>query len=341
MPHKSKILFILKDRILYGQSRLCSYGLVNACTFVANALNQNGIEAKIVTVPDNNSIDREVFQYKPTHVIIEALWVVPEKFKILAKLHPYVHWIIRLHSAIPFLAIEGNAIEWINQYLELQKSGIKISVACNKVENVKEFNLLYSGISYLPNIYYPLEEVIPHNKTDHEYINIGCFGALRPLKNTLQQAIWALEFVKKHNKKLNFHINHSQHESSTTDPIYRNLNSLFNSLPEHKLTNHHWVSHSEFLKIVNQMDLGMQLSYTETFNIVAADFVYCNVPIIVSEEIDWLFPMYRAEPSNPRQVLDRMEFAYKGREHNKQRINLDYLKNYNEKAAQVWLEYFK
>jgi hypothetical protein len=40
-------------------------------------------ESNIVVVLDNNEIDKYVTKYKPTHVIIEALWVVPTKFHIL------------------------------------------------------------------------------------------------------------------------------------------------------------------------------------------------------------------------------------------------------------------
>ena len=34
-------------------------------------------------VVDNNGIDKEITEYKPTHVFIEGLWVVPEKFDVL------------------------------------------------------------------------------------------------------------------------------------------------------------------------------------------------------------------------------------------------------------------
>ena len=67
-----RILFILK-RHNYGPS----YGLLNSCGYISEALRRNGIESKSVEVTDNNDIDREVSQYQPTHVIIEALWVVP------------------------------------------------------------------------------------------------------------------------------------------------------------------------------------------------------------------------------------------------------------------------
>src|SRR6516165_3286534 len=103
MHHKPRILFILKHRGFgaYGcwnysdNGGHLSSGLYNSVRFVVDMLNDNDIEAKMVDVIDNNCIDREVTKFKPTHVIIEAFWVVPEKFDILRPLHPKVKWIVR------------------------------------------------------------------------------------------------------------------------------------------------------------------------------------------------------------------------------------------------------
>ena len=97
MNTKIKVLFICKKKKSSGPgpyTQVISSGLLNSATFVNNMLVANGIESKIVEVQDNNDIDREVHSYKPTHVIIEALWVVPSKFEVLTKLHPDVELFI-------------------------------------------------------------------------------------------------------------------------------------------------------------------------------------------------------------------------------------------------------
>ena len=73
----------------------------------------NHIVASFVQVVDNNDIDREIVKFQPTVVIIEAFWVVPDKFDILKILHPKVVLVVRNHSEIPFLANEGVAFEWL------------------------------------------------------------------------------------------------------------------------------------------------------------------------------------------------------------------------------------
>ena len=120
-----KVLFILKRRSDYNaiehSNIKLSTGLYNSAEYMNTMLNESGIESHIVVVVDNNCIDREVTKYNPTHVVIEALWVVPDKFEVLHKLHPKVNWIIRLHSEIPFIANEGMAIDWLFKYNELRK----------------------------------------------------------------------------------------------------------------------------------------------------------------------------------------------------------------------------
>lgn len=52
----------------------------------------------------------------------------------------------------------------------------------------------------------------------------------------------------------------------------------------------------------------MQVSYTETFNIVTADCIASHVPVVISEQIDWL-NCRKADPnyeSNMTKVLGYM-----------------------------------
>jgi hypothetical protein len=77
----TRLLFILKKRgDFYGSGTGLSSGLVNSAQFIVDMLMNHGVDAYLAVVEDNNSIDRWVSSVHPTHVIIEAFWVVPEKF---------------------------------------------------------------------------------------------------------------------------------------------------------------------------------------------------------------------------------------------------------------------
>ncbi len=156
------------------------------------------------------------------------------------------------------------------------------------------------------------------------------------MKNHLNQALAAIAFGNEMGLKVYFHINSDRAEDGG-DPVLKNLVYAFKGT-QHKLIYHAWMEHEEFICIVNKMDLGMQVSLSETFNIVAADFVWNNIPIVGSDEIDWLDRKYRADPHDIESIIDKLRFAYKGKQHDIQKINKELLDKYNKKAIKIWLD---
>jgi hypothetical protein len=335
-----KILFVLKKRRLYNMpsAKTLHSGLFNSATFVNDMLNQSGVESYLVQVDDNNAIDREVLKYKPTHVIVEALWVIPEKFDVLHKLHPKITWIIRLHSEMPFIANEGMAIDWIYIYDKMAKRN-KILIAPNTTKMYNDLKKVgVNNLIFLPN-YYPVSDGKKEKFIDKDHVDIGCFGAIRPMKNQLIQAVAAIEFGNKITKPVNFHINSERIEKG--DSALRNIRALFENQEVHRLIEHPWYSHEDFTELIRRMDLGLQVSLNETFNIVAADFVSNNIPIIGSNEINWLSCFYKANPTSTDDIVKKMKFAYKFRKLNVQILNKMGLAGSGEWAKNKWLEYFE
>jgi len=331
-----KILFICKQRNdKYG----VSFGLINSCHFVCNALKKHGIEAKTVQVVDNNSIDREVTLFRPTHVFIEALWVVPDKFHVLIPLHPTVKWFIRLHSRIPFLSNEGIAIEWLRRYhkeIQLVYPG-KFFISANNIDIQHSLSNAFGiDVKYYPNIYCPPDYPkvhVPYNAKT--FIDIGCFGAIRPMKNHTYQALAAISFGNAINKKIRFHVNSNRIEQKG-EPTLKNLEKSFEG-SRHQLIGHDWTDHKKFIGLVRSMDLGMQVSFSESFNIVAADFVDNDIPIVGSPEINWLSPLYQADPNDMQSIIETLAIAYYGRYINLQWLNKWGLKRYNKRSTNIWL----
>ena len=109
-------LFICKENYSYGSEKVTFHGLLNSSDFISRFLNEKGIKSKTEMVKDSNDIDSIVTIHNPSAVVIEALWVTPEKMQELVSLHPNRLWIIRVHSKSMFLAEEGIAINWIKSY---------------------------------------------------------------------------------------------------------------------------------------------------------------------------------------------------------------------------------
>jgi hypothetical protein len=333
---KKRILFIVKKRTLpnydtCNTGKTVSTGLLTSAGFVVDLVSAFS-SAEIVEVNDNNDIDREVTRFKPDIVLIEALWVVPEKISILQKLHPNVQWVVRLHSDTPFLANEGIAFQWLSEYVKI---GVKIAVNSSRIK--KELSYIFNNteILYLPN-YYNLKSQCPvvHRKKSST-INIGCFGAIRPMKNQLLQAIAAIKFANEHNFRLKFHIN-SNHLETKGDPVLKNLRNLFAVDKTHQLIEHSWLTHSEFKRVVETMDICMQVSLSETYNIVTADAVSAGIPVVVSKEISWVDERAQANSTSCDDILNCLEFVYKGMKKNQYLVNFKNLQSLNSISEKQW-----
>jgi hypothetical protein len=107
------------------------------------------------------------------------------------------------------------------------------------------------------------------------------------MKNQLLQAFAALEFARRKGKKLRFHINSTRIEANGGN-VMSNLMQFFMQLNDAELIPHQWIQPEDLPNVLSKLDLGLQISMTETFNIVTADYVSSGIPVIVSKEIDWI-----------------------------------------------------
>jgi hypothetical protein len=366
MKCRKKVLFVLKDRV-YNSVYADSFGLINSSKQVAHYLDEIGYETKVVSVFDGNSIDKELVEFKPDIVIIEALWVPTYKLEELISLPRYknVKWVVRVHSEIGFLSAETNALRYINEYIELKKHKPNLFVSFNsagindEMSKIKQGGFLWDDFNlfdYLPNIISDTEHnkhhkdesygrVFTYNLNTHrweEVINIGCFGSLRLMKNQVFQAMCAIQFANLHNKHLRFHINTQVTNTDQVNPILNNLVELFKDTG-HELILHKWYNHKDFLKVVRQMTMGLQLSFTESFNIVASDFITCDVPILVSPAINWLFGM-RTSTTDYEDVIWKMTLVFYANKILPLRkimnwMNRFSLRSYNRRAKRIWKQF--
>lgn len=327
----SKVLFILKHKHYNSghHEHDGAGGLLNSSRFVSDMLGKNGVESKLVIVTDNNDIDREVFEFRPDVVVIEALWVVPEKFDVLKRLHPNVKWAVSIHSNLPFIAHEGVAMEWIEGYLHQG-----VYVAFNAEQITQDVRLLLGSdhVLYLPN-YYPVVP-IRHVRLPGS-LHVGCFGAIRPMKNQLTQAVAAIEYADRKRLHMSFHVNATRREHGGSN-VLKNLRALFVAT-KHELVEHPWMEHGDFLNLIKLMDVELACSFSETFCITAADAVVTGTPLVCSDQIPWAAGGSIVHPTNTQEIVQRMDSLlnhswWTGRS------NLANLTKYSNKSRVLWLD---
>lgn len=337
---RRKVLFLVKDRNPYGNSYSPPFGLLYSARFVATMLEAHKFHTKVVQVTDGNSIDKEVTNFNADVVVIEALWVTPEKLDELLGLarHKHRRWVVRLHSKPSFLSLEGNAMDWMCKMTALALRNHKFSIAVNNKQAEMELDSVFrADIKLLPN-YYISCGMEARPQKNREELHVGCFGALRPLKNTLEQALASIIYANDTGRSLRFYVNSTRIEQHA-EPVLKNLRGLFSRAKKHKLVEVPWISHLEFLNTVARMNLGLQVSFSESFNIVAADFAAVGTPIVVSPEIDWMPNDFKANPTDAFDIVKKMRHIEHMIKWCSRRAMRKALERYDRESTERWLRF--
>lgn len=84
----------------------------------------------------------------------------------------------------------------------------------------------------------------------------------------------------------------------------------------------------------------MQVSFSETFNIVGADFISQGVPFVASKEIPWSNDLFNADPTQMMEIKETLKRTYNLNNLNVF-LNQFGLKKYTDKTKIIWKNYFK
>jgi len=341
------IIFVLKrSQQSWGQVPTYGYhssGLLNSARFVSDMLCEAGFNSTLQEVVDGNEIDRVVTEANADVVILEAIWCPPSKLRELVGMrsHKCRKWIVRSHSQLPFLALEGFSLGWFLEYTSIP--GVNIS--CNSHVATEDLNWIqasrapsYTPVIFLPN-YYPLPGGLPVRSTTlHGELNVGCFGAVRPLKNHIQQAVASIELAAILGiSKLRFHINSSRRECQG-DPVVKSLRDLFAGHPVAELVEHGWLERRAFLQLCYRMDICTQVSFSETCNLALLDAVSQGVPVVGSPEIPWLPKELQASPTSIPDIVSKMRHALNLSKLGHRNAEI-WAREYANRSKRTWLQF--
>lgn len=223
------------------------------------------------------------------HCLIEAPWIATTAMSQLLASFPHIKFVTRCHSQIGFLQVEAGAIKLFRDAAVLQDGSLNFHVAGNSGRFSRWFSQTYRhACAELPNLYDAERQMGGHKS--HQFRNvhrvrIGSFGALRLMKNHTTAAAAALLIGRMNRLDVEFHISVNREEHGKG--VLQSLRNMFAGLNWAKLVEVPWASWPEFRNLIGTMDLAIQLSHSETFNIVTADAVSEGVPSVVSDAIEW------------------------------------------------------
>jgi hypothetical protein len=248
----------------------------------------------------------------------------------------YIQFIILSHSNVGFLQADPGALRLYREYVKLSHTCNNLRIGGNCAAFVDWFKAVYrERCECLPNLY-----PSPHIKSklwDRQApLKIGAFGAIRPEKNFMTAAAAAMVIQTKLNVHTELHMSTGGDGcKSTTLPA---IEQMVENISDVDLIRHCWDTWDKFIQLVAQMDLMIQVSYTESFNMVTADGISVGVPSVVSPVIFWAPNTWKANPDSALEVAEvgikllTVDQGYKGAKA---------LKQHNEKSLKCWLDYLK
>jgi hypothetical protein len=336
MKHKVRVGLVFKDFACWLRSSCTGLNVAGFAT--AEVLRQAGIEVAVFPVRHNVDIVNAIDGYfertgeRLTHVVISAPWLSEHDLKALLYHFPYIHFVILSHSNVGFLQADFEGVRLIRKYVELSGAFTNLSVGGNSEKFVHWLRrAFHKDAVLLPNLY-PLERkhMKPLPYLDGVTpIKIGAFGAVRPQKNFMTAAGAAVIIHKHLRVPVEFHMSMGGEEDWTSTAIEHLLERSGVTLVRHP-----WRYWDDFIEVVSGMDLMIQVSYTESFNMITADGINAGVPSVVSSAIDWAPALWTGNADDAVEVAAIGESLLT--QQDTRDLGLGALRSHNAWALQVW-----
>lgn len=273
----------MRITLLNFERQLAGTALHNAAGYDAAYLTQAGHAATRESISLDNVGDRFAWAEIAASdlVVIEgACWAPLTMLQWLSSHGVTV--VVRVHAAPEFLYSEFPGMCAVDYIRKCWAAGIMTGFV--SAELAERFDS-----EALPIVYPDSPPPARVDLRTLEYIRVGAFGAIRPMKNHIGQLL-ALGEAKSRwfgHQSFSFHINSTRIEGDTG--VLSELRHLAEVLGI-RLACHPWESQEHFkATVIPSMDMGMFASLAESYCITAADFVSAGKPVVLGKHIPWAF----------------------------------------------------
>jgi hypothetical protein len=271
----------------------------------AKVLNDNDILADVI--PANSAADIELYLVAyptVTHVVISAPWIPITDMTNLIRRYPRITFAVNYHSNVAFLQADVRGVELLRDYIDLDLGSVNFYVAGNSPRFVEWLKVSY-GVPcvYLGNMYFVTTSSgggsrFGATRDVNGALRIGSFGAPRVQKNMLSAAGAAVEISQETHRDVEFWMNVGREDSG----VIRSIRALIEGLPGITLQLVPWTSWPQIRRIIRRMDVLMNVSYTETYNVVTADGIAEGIPSVTSDAIYWVPDTWKAHADNVPEI---------------------------------------
>lgn len=343
--HKIRVAFAYKNPA--ATKGISDTGLGVTGVNTQKVLQEEGIWVDVWPVTSGKDIDQRLTEEQAqayhlgrtpvSHVVIFAPWVPTEDMYRLVRAHTDVEFCTLSHSNVGFLHADPRGVKLLRDCMGLETACSNYRLAGNNQRFCDWVRRTYNApCQLLPNLY-DMRQATNYSRRpwSGDLVRIGCFGAPRVQKNFMTACAAAMQIGMQ--LRVDTEIWMSTGRPEGANSIWVAINEMVQGVKGIKLVPNNWEPWPEFRRTVAHMDLLLQPSYTETFNVVSADGVVEGVPSVVSHAIEWAPARWKAEVDDAGDLtrvginlLHDQHAAEDGRQA---------LANYVEHGIKVWKHY--
>lgn len=329
-----RLALVFKDFAAWCRSSCVGLHVAGFAT--KKVLEQHGYSVSVFPVRHNvdvvHAIDtyNETHDERLTHVVISAPWLSLHDMRSLLYGFPEIQFVVLSHSNVGFLQADPCGVGLLRRYHELTDEFHNFRVGGNSEKFVRWMESAYGGEAVLlPNLY-PLGDQKIKDWSGLPPIKVGAFGALRSEKNFMTAAAAAVALQSEIGMEVELHMSAGgeEEQSLTSQAINQMCEGKI------KIIRHPWAYWDSFIGLVESMDVLLQVSYTESFNMITADGVSVGIPSVVSPAIYWAPPSWKVDADDVNSVVKAMmRLLVFGKERNE---GYRYLQAHNLRSLHYW-----
>lgn len=294
---------VLAYKNFAARRNISHIGLGVAAINTAKVLQRAGMPTEVWPIVSATDLRQRLEKTPHDQVIISAPWIPTLEMQALSNDFPRTQFAVTCHSNVGFLQADRNGVKLVRELMDLEMATSNVHLAGNTRRFCQWINQCFQvPCAYLPNLYF-LGTSVPRPRPPFGCgtLRVGAFGATRPLKNLMSAAGAALEIARLLRVQLEFWISAGRTEGGG-DCVLGAVTEMLSGLPYVTLKLNGWQTWPEFRKTVGTMNLLLQPSYTESFNMVTADGVAEGVASVVSSAIDWAPADWKADVDDVPQI---------------------------------------
>ena len=253
-------------------------------TGLGGLLQEVGISYRWELIGGRFNLGEIVAGVMPRLCIVRALPVPPEEIEELANQYPGTTFVIVCHSLPSHLMVMANTLERWSGF-------IRTSINCDNVylatpDKRQQWKHFTPRSLWLPNTIQPLGPIT--RRTPGEILQLGITCRRDPIKNIPAQLLAAARVNQVWPCRVHLFI------KDGIDDIKHTCDSLGLDV-----VTYGWAIHEQYRETMSQeIDVGLQASFCESWNYVAAEYLLAGKPVVGSPAITFLPENMQADPND-------------------------------------------